>query len=431
MKKFYFLIGGLLLSMGTMAQLTNGGLENWTSGDPDGWETQDPLIDLLLTQLGSSGLTVQVGGVDVTESVTESTTDPLEGNSNAKIESFVIAGSPVPDIPDGVYGNMIQQSVETTTKYAGVAFAYKADVQGADAVGVFVNATNNGNNVAQGYKMYTASESAWVRDTVYLSFTAEPDTIQIVFASSFGTVISAPSAPTTGVEGTMMEVDDVQFLAAPVYADGASNVLATDISDNHNGSDLQVTFDAAADENTVSEYRIIVMEAGLGLLDWSVVPAPIYGAVTPDGSTSYTHVFDASSVYLADDGGNNVVPTAIVENVEMDVYVLSVADGTNATVNQIAGPSTITLESTLGITTETVQNAIVYPNPAQNQVNVITGFDNGSVVINSVTGQVVANGTIVNGDSKIDVSNLNNGIYIYTIRNEEGAVVKTNKLVIR
>jgi len=51
-------------------------------------------------------------------------------------------------------------------------------------------------------------------------------------------------------------------------------------------------------------------------------------------------------------------------------------------------------------------------------------------MINSVSGQEVVN-TQINGTKKVNVSHLNNGIYIYTLHNQNGEVVKTNKLVIR
>ena len=428
MKKFYFLVSGLLLSMGAMAQVQNGGFETWTTGEADNWSSANELIGLAVP----NGGTVTIGGSPTTVAVTEGTTNPLEGSSYANLQSFSLAGLAAFGVPDGVYGANISQAIETTNKYSGVAFAYRADLVGTDAVGVIVTAKKNGATVGQNYRVYNASQATWVRDTIAMSYSATPDTIEIEFGSSFGTLYNIPNTPIPTADGTVMEVDDVQFLAVPVYADAASNVVATDIADNGDGRDLQVTFDAAADESTVSEYRIFVMAENLTLVDWSGAPAGIYETVTPNGSASYTHVHTQTSIYLAPVGGNNVGPALIAENIPMDVYVLSMADGTNAEAAQISVLSnTITLDGYVGLSTETVQNVVVYPNPAQNQVNVIAGFDEGSVVINSITGQEVVNGAILNGGAKLDVSNLKSGIYIYTIRNQEGNVVKTNKLVIQ
>lgn len=429
MKKIYLSALALVFGVGINAQLQNGGFESWTASEADQWES----LDAFATQLTGAGGVVQIGGNNVTESVTESTTDPIEGSSNAQIQSFTLSNTPNAGIaPDGVYGNFVSQVVQTADKHEGVAFAYKADIQGTDAVGVFVNATKNGAVVAQGYKVYTASSAAWVRDTVKLNFSAAPDEIEILFASSFGTIISGTSAPATGVDGTIMEVDDVQLLAEPAFADPATNIAASDISDNGDGSDLQVTFDAAADESTVTEYRVIVIEQGLALADWSAVPAPLYTVVTPDGSANYSVTLTSTDQYLASAGGTSVAPQAIAEDQPMDVYVYSIADGTNATANQIAGPSnTITLTSATSSLFDLTKTVSVYPNPANDFVNFkVDGLENGTITINSITGQEVVNASI-SGTEKVNVNHLNNGVYIYTVRNANGEVVKTNKLIIR
>src|SRR5690554_67949 len=89
-----------------------------------------------------------------------------------------------------------------------------------------------------------------------------------------------------------------------------------------------------------------------------------------------------------------------------------------------------TIGATTSLTINT-KNINVYPNPATNFVNFeIDGLENGTVTINSITGQEVVNASFANG-TKIDVNHLNNGVYIYNVRNANGEVVKTNKLIIR
>lgn len=73
----------------------------------------------------------------------------------------------------------------------------------------------------------------------------------------------------------------------------------------------------------------------------------------------------------------------------------------------------------------------VFPNPANDFVTFqIDGLENGNVVISSITGQEVIN-TSLNGVAKVDVSALNNGVYIYKITNSNGELIKTSKLVIQ
>lgn len=83
--------------------------------------------------------------------------------------------------------------------------------------------------------------------------------------------------------------------------------------------------------------------------------------------------------------------------------------------------------SSIAINTKDIK---VFPNPAKNLVNFqVDGLENGNIVISSITGQVVVN-TTISGTEKVDVSNLNNGVYIYKVVDANGEVVKTNKLVI-
>lgn len=77
------------------------------------------------------------------------------------------------------------------------------------------------------------------------------------------------------------------------------------------------------------------------------------------------------------------------------------------------------------------KNVKVYPNPASNYVNFdVDGLENGNISITSLTGQEVIN-TSINSSTTVDVANLKAGVYIYTIRDSNNELVKTNKLVIK
>lgn len=417
-----------MLSMGVTAQIIqNNGFETWAPGTPPlttdlhpgNWENPSAqaigisgFIDNDIPAIAGPGAVITIGG-SAGEPVSKETSAPAEGSANIRLTTYTVSGATGQAAAlNGMSGAVISQVILTQTKAVQLVFEYKSNlasgvkatilVEGRGAAGTGAQGTNI---VSQGILDVTGNNSSWVKDTVNLTYFTQAgiDTLEITIASTgsslFNSGYTAPAA-----DGGWIAVDDLQFLIPPVNADPVTNIVATDIADNGDGRDLQVTFDAAADEGTVSEYRIFVIDEGLMLGDWSGVGTGFYEVVTPDGSANYTHVFTAASAYSADQGNNSVAPEAIIEDVPMEVYVLSVADGMIATANQIAGPSnSITLDGFVGLTTESVQNAIVYPNPTQNQVNVITGFDKGSIVINSVTGQEVANGTILNGSSKVEV----------------------------
>ena len=97
------------------------------------------------------------------------------------------------------------------------------------------------------------------------------------------------------------------------------------------------------------------------------------------------------------------------------------------------GVDNIVVGNIVGVAKEELKTKVnVSPNPATNIVHFkIDGLENGTITINSIIGQKVINTSFSNGIKQIDVSKLNNGVYIYAIRNANGEIVKTNKLIIR
>lgn len=72
----------------------------------------------------------------------------------------------------------------------------------------------------------------------------------------------------------------------------------------------------------------------------------------------------------------------------------------------------------------------VYPNPVQNFINFEVNANNYSVKIVDITGKTVSNTISTSSKHKVNTANLNNGIYFYTIINNNGNVITTNKFVV-
>lgn len=87
---------------------------------------------------------------------------------------------------------------------------------------------------------------------------------------------------------------------------------------------------------------------------------------------------------------------------------------------------------TLSVPQEKPTSFSIYPNPANNIVNVKVANSNGqnSITIYDIAGKIVAESFINNGTNPIDVSALNAGVYFYTLRNTEG-IIETKKLLIQ
>ncbi|MCB9174852.1 MAG: T9SS type A sorting domain-containing protein [Flavobacteriales bacterium] len=72
----------------------------------------------------------------------------------------------------------------------------------------------------------------------------------------------------------------------------------------------------------------------------------------------------------------------------------------------------------------------VYPNPVQNQINFELSTSNYAVRIIDITGKTISNTTSIANKLKVNTSSLNNGIYFYTILNDNGNVITTNKFIV-
>jgi hypothetical protein len=89
--------------------------------------------------------------------------------------------------------------------------------------------------------------------------------------------------------------------------------------------------------------------------------------------------------------------------------------------------------ATVGVEESTPLEISAYPNPANNEFNINIGStfgDNVSVKLYNVLGDEVRREVLVDGNNIISLSNLNNGVYFYSIlRNND--LVETKKLIVR
>lgn len=72
----------------------------------------------------------------------------------------------------------------------------------------------------------------------------------------------------------------------------------------------------------------------------------------------------------------------------------------------------------------------VYPNPAQNVLTVNAQNHTGNLIMFDALGQIVLS-TKISGLAKISVADLNNGVYFYSFRDENGNATEAKRLVIR
>lgn len=94
----------------------------------------------------------------------------------------------------------------------------------------------------------------------------------------------------------------------------------------------------------------------------------------------------------------------------------------------------LVFDSTSGIKNiNRFNNISVWPNPTKGPVSVNNGSGTPNLVLNlmDVTGRVIDEERITNGINNLDLSGLAEGIYIYSLLDEQNSVVKTGKIIVQ
>lgn len=408
MKKAYVFLAALMLSAGSFAQVTNGGFENW-SAQTTGFELDDwsETVDTLLDQ-GYTCTTNALGAIR------QGSGSP-EGTSHLIAETSIFNNGA--DVLEPGVASLITIGATVATSFD---YQYRVNlVAGDSALVVCYYYDGSFTLIGAAEQVYTSADNSSTFASESLSFIGSTDG---AIATIIG-VYSSYSLDGTEEEGSMIEIDGMSIVEA-TPASPATNVVGTDISDNADGSDLEVTFTAAADESTVAEYRVVAAATGVVLTPWDQAAVP-YVSVTPDGSATYTVNFTGTQ-YVDD----TPAVVDIVEDVEMDIVVVSMPGGSADVLSAVTSAATVTLTQTANVAEYFASNIFAYPNPSNDVVNFNIGTnDVDQIRIVDITGRNVMNISVNNSVETISVSDYQNGVYFYQIISG-GKVVKTSKFIV-
>src|SRR5690554_6150617 len=123
MKKIYLSALALVLGVGINAQVLNPSFENWTTGEPDNWTTLN-----MATSIG----TLTDENSDPVMPALEVTTGATDGNSFITLTSFNLSGSANPQVPNGDYGSIATQDINSTDKYEDFSVDVMYDIKAND-----------------------------------------------------------------------------------------------------------------------------------------------------------------------------------------------------------------------------------------------------------------------------------------------------------
>jgi hypothetical protein len=233
MKKIYsilFLFSAPLL----FAQIPNPSFENWTGGNPDGWNT----------------LNSQISG-----SVTSSSSFPQNGSSYAVLETkelVVLPGFPGAAFPGVMTTGTIGQGnptggvpfTDTPQKIVGY---YKYVPFGDDTATVNVTLQNAGNTIATGTFTSTNLVFSWTKFEVVLNYSnlIQPDKIIITCYSSATTPGGAKKGSKLSVdnlttEGNALSTKSFSENNLKLYPTLATNELTLDLANNTSATSVSV-----------------------------------------------------------------------------------------------------------------------------------------------------------------------------------------------
>ena len=72
----------------------------------------------------------------------------------------------------------------------------------------------------------------------------------------------------------------------------------------------------------------------------------------------------------------------------------------------------------------------VYPNPAQDVLNISISENNTSISIFDIVGKNVSEMELINGNNTLNIESLKAGVYFYSIK-RNGGIIETKKLIVR
>ncbi|MFJ2047732.1 stalk domain-containing protein [Paenibacillus taichungensis] len=257
----------------------------------------------------------------------------LTTNSNAGVASNI----GVADVSDYGDGRDLRVSFTRASDESNVS-AYRVYVVRSGNAGSFtLSAANASNNYTQVYK-------TGGNQSLTLPYNAV-DTNGYTLSNNVSYRVFVLSVSTSGnsSQNALSSYSSQITLTANAAVTAPSNVTASDIGDNGNGSDLRVTFNRSTDETNVNHYRVFVVKSG-NASNFNLAEASRnsnYKLVSKNGSSNYPVTLDTSS--RTTDGD------LIRNDVSYKVFVMAVNNNSSLANALSSGSGVITLASNTAV----------------------------------------------------------------------------------
>lgn len=192
------------------------------------------------------------------------------------------------------------------------------------------------------------------------------------------------------------------------------NLAISPVIDCSANTTLFLNWMAGSPETTASgwyqeKYAVyVVTQAQIAvIIATNVYPTPVFETILTAGETFFSESVDISSV-----AGSQSAVHVILRHYDCTNENWIFVKNLSVTTTQPAGLNEASIE------------ALVYPNPAINVLNIETTAAANSVSIISMDGKVVSSTAMSGLKGSVDVSNLKEGVYFYEVAIADGSVVR-------
>ncbi|MEA3496034.1 MAG: T9SS type A sorting domain-containing protein [Bacteroidota bacterium] len=205
-----------------------------------------------------------------------------------------------------------------------------------------------------------------------------------------------------------------------IKAPKVTDITASDVGNKHNGMDLRIEFDKVTNESMLSGYWIFVVKSAKAN-NFNIIHASMVDTanVTKLQKTASNIDFNLKANSKDSDGD------LIIEDQPYKIFVVSLANGINATLHSLSEPSNeITLKNTSSINDKFTELDInIF---SKNNYIVIESQNtiNAEINIYTSTGKVVFNSFLKGKSKTINLPNARKGIYFVNIISNKGSFTK-------
>ena len=200
---------------------------------------------------------------------------------------------------------------------------------------------------------------------------------------------------------------------------GATTVVATDIANNGNASDMKVTFTKASSEMNVSSYAVLVVPY---LLASSTSLSTAQAAVMAGNYTTVAKTGSNLSVVLSPTA-KDVTGASIVQGTSYEVFILTIAAPASSLGDSLSlGSAAVTLSGATAINDAQFIKAGI--SSFESTVNLQNMPSEGTIAVSSTTGAQVYTGAVAVGDNTYSLSYVKTGIYIVNLIFQDQVISK-------